>query len=260
MKKARFVEKCPNCKSSDITPYVGGQFGTYECKNCGYTGALLMEEKIPVSVPGHYRPGFDSWLAWFYDGSFHIVFFGLSKKLRNLFVDYMPARVKRVLDLATGTGEVALAIKEHLPKAQVFGIDLSNKMLSIARKKARKRGLKVEFRQENMERVRLPARYFDVVTVSFGLHEVPEKIRERVIREAYRLLKKGGRFVVMDFNTPQNIVLRALFSIFLAVFEEDYARTFLSQDLKKKLEAIEFRHVKKRLLYNKLIQVIEGSK
>ena len=260
MKNSQSVEKCPNCKSSNITPYVGGQFGTYDCKKCGYVGAILIEEEIPLGVPGHYRSGFDSWLASLYDGSFHIVFFGLSKKLRKLFVDYVPARDARVLDLATGTGEVALTIKKHFQNAQVFGIDLSNRMLAIARKKAKRRGLVVQFKQENMERVRLPEQSFDVVTISFGLHEVPTKSRERVIHEAYRLLKTGGSFVIMDFNTPRNAVLRLLFRVFLAIFEEDYAKTFLSQDLKKNLRAIRFRHVKKRLFYNELIQVIEGEK
>ncbi len=253
------VQKCPVCKIPSLVPYMGGQFGKSECKKCGYIGALVIEQDFPSEVPAYYRSGFDSWLARLYDFGFKIVFFGRGQRLRDLFVQFVPADAEQIIDLATGTGAVALTLKRHFPKAKVYGLDLSQTMLDIADKKARRQGLSISWLKQNIEKMRFKSNTFDAVTLSFGLHELPPEHRQNVLREAYRVLRKQGRFVLMDLHRPQSMFLRVLLGLFMLVFEE-YAKTLLDQDLVKVFKESGFRDVQRKNFYSDLVQVVAGIK
>jgi ubiquinone/menaquinone biosynthesis C-methylase UbiE len=96
-----------------------------------------------------------------------------------------------VLDIGCGTGTLALACARQAgPNAQVFGIDASEEMIARARRKAR--GTNAEFGDAR----------FDVVFSTLMLHHLPRRAREVCAREARRVLRPGGRFVVCDFQTP----------------------------------------------------------
>lgn len=109
--------------------------------------------------------------------------------------------VEDVLDVATATGHTALALAPHARR--VVGVDLTAAMLDIARKEARRRGVgNVTFQEADAEALPFPDASFDVVTCRIAAHHFPDV--ERFCREAARVLRPGGRLVVVDNVAPED--------------------------------------------------------
>jgi len=109
----------------------------------------------------------------------------------------------RVLDLATGTGDLALLIANAVPTARVVGLDPSEKMLEVARTKVEKAGLlaRIELVQGDAEALPFADASFDGVTIAFGIRNVPN--RERALAEMARVTKPGGRVAVLELSEPR---------------------------------------------------------
>jgi ubiquinone/menaquinone biosynthesis C-methylase UbiE len=106
-----------------------------------------------------------------------------------------------VLDVGCGTGSLAIAAKRHVgPTGTVHGIDASTEMVAGARKKASRAGVAVTFTNAVVEELPFPAGHFDVVLSTLMLHHLPRAARERCAREIRRVLKPGGRVLVVDFG------------------------------------------------------------
>jgi demethylmenaquinone methyltransferase/2-methoxy-6-polyprenyl-1,4-benzoquinol methylase len=113
---------------------------------------------------------------------------------------------ERVLDVATGTGDLAFAEAAAVgPQGEVVGVDSCLPMLEVARR--RELGV-VDFQEGDATDLRLPDVSFDVVTIGFGLRNVAD--RDRALREFRRVLRPGGRLMVLDFSTPTSKVLKAV--------------------------------------------------
>src|SRR3954453_11503088 len=111
----------------------------------------------------------------------------------------------RALDVATGTGDLAIALQQR--GAKVVGIDFSEKMLEIARSKAPG----IEFRAGNALALDFPDNEFDAATVGFGARNFDDL--DRGLAEMARVVKRGGRVVVLEITTPQRPPLSWFFSI-----------------------------------------------
>jgi demethylmenaquinone methyltransferase/2-methoxy-6-polyprenyl-1,4-benzoquinol methylase len=113
-----------------------------------------------------------------------------------------------VLDLATGTGDLALLLQDRLPAAEVTGSDFSAEMLEVAQRKGLKRTALADARQ-------LPFAdgTFDVVTIAFGLRNLPDWAEG--LREMRRVVRPGGHLLVLDFSLPTSPVLRPLYRFYL---------------------------------------------
>lgn len=122
----------------------------------------------------------------------------------------------RVLDLATGTGDVAFAAASA--GANVVGLDLTHRMLQLARLRqgyAGQAGARcIEFINADMGNLPLSSASFDLVTTSYGLRNVPDL--DSAIDEIARVLKPGGRLVSLDFNRPDNQVIRSAYLVYLS--------------------------------------------
>jgi ubiquinone/menaquinone biosynthesis C-methylase UbiE len=106
-----------------------------------------------------------------------------------------------VLDVGCGTGTLAIAAKRRVgPTGKVFGIDASPEMLERAGTKARKAGVDIVFKNESIDELSFPNAQFDVVLSTLMLHHLPRKLREQGTRETFRVLKPGGRMLVVDFG------------------------------------------------------------
>jgi demethylmenaquinone methyltransferase / 2-methoxy-6-polyprenyl-1,4-benzoquinol methylase len=113
---------------------------------------------------------------------------------------------ERVLDVATGTGDLAfLAAAAVGPEGEVVAVDSCVPMLQVARQ--RQRGA-VDFQEGDAMDLRFPDASFDVVTIGFGLRNVAD--RDRALREFRRVLRPGGRLMVLDFSTPTTKTLKAV--------------------------------------------------
>ena len=120
---------------------------------------------------------------------------------------------KHLLDVATGTGDFAIQLHNHL-HCQVTGIDLSEGMLKVARKKVAEKQLHehITFEQGDCLKMRFSSESFDAVTVAFGVRNF-EHI-DRGYEEMYRVIKPGGMLCVLELSTPQNRFIRFFYDLY----------------------------------------------
>ena len=110
-----------------------------------------------------------------------------------------------VLDLATGTGDLALMIARTHPGATVLGTDPSGGMLEIAVEKAKAAGLPVRFLPGDAQGIDLDDASVDGVCIAFGIRNVPD--RERALREMARVTRPGGRIAILELGEPRSGLL-----------------------------------------------------
>lgn len=130
---------------------------------------------------------------------------------RTLFAG-LTASAPRVLDVATGTADLALELKRYRPDAQVTGVDFVPAMLEIGRKKARQQGLDVVLEVGDAMALPYPDASFDALSVAYGLRNFADP--DAGLRELYRVLKPGGRLVVLEFPPPPRGLLGGLFRLY----------------------------------------------
>ena len=212
--------------------------------------------KIP-----HHRKIFSSfWLPRMYDIWVWIAVLGNTKKLRESIVEFVPQNPNVLIDLATGTGENALHLKQKFPFSKVLASDLSYGMLKVAQKKAAKKGLKIEFSVQDATKTSYPSEVADFVAISFALHDLPGEKRGEVIKEAHRLLKQGGVFVIYDYHLPKNLFVRIPLIIQFLLVENLDAWRMLKENLMEKLKEAGFKNTKKKTYYKGLAQIVVGEK
>lgn len=150
-----------------------------------------------------------------YDRLNHMLSFQVDKLWRRHVVRIVRRmEPRRILDVATGTGDLALALARHIPGVQVLGVDLSEKMLDEAARKAAARGLedRVVLSPGDAERLDLAAGSVDVVTSAFGVRNFGDL--EQGLREFARVLKPGGKAVILEFSTPRNPLFRSIYAFY----------------------------------------------
>jgi demethylmenaquinone methyltransferase / 2-methoxy-6-polyprenyl-1,4-benzoquinol methylase len=119
-----------------------------------------------------------------------------------------------VLDVATGTGDVAIMLCKYLPVQKVTGIDISEGMLELGRKKIAKQMLnnRIELLPGDSETINFSHDSFDAITVAFGVRNF-ENLRQG-LKEMLRVLKPGGKLVVLEFSRPQSL-FRGFYNLYM---------------------------------------------
>jgi ubiquinone/menaquinone biosynthesis C-methylase UbiE len=169
------------------------------------------------------RRVYGSWFASIYDAITWPV-----RRLRSRVARLAEIRVgTRAIDVATGTGAQARAFADA--GASVVAIDLSPRMLSIARRKHR--DLDIELVEADATDLPVPEASFDVACVSFALHEMPRDVRARVVGEMVRVTRPGGTIVVVDYALPRNRAWRWLVYHVVKLYERDHYADFVHADL-----------------------------
>ncbi len=153
--------------------------------------------------------------APYYDMMVNITSLGHAGMLRRMTVDNaMIQPGDSVLDVGCGTGEVALLVKTRTKAGRVHGIDPAPEMIAVARSKAARKKLDVDFRVGVIEALPFPDASLDVVTSSLMMHHLPEELKVRGLAEVYRVLKPGGRLLIADFMQPSQSILGHLMMVF----------------------------------------------
>lgn len=179
------------------------------------------EETIFSKEPQFIRDLFDS-ISNNYDKLNDIMSFGLHRKIKREIIKkskiYLPFTLHSspftLLDLCTGTGDLAGILKKEYPNARVIGVDFSENMLEIARKKHPN----IEFLQTDVTHLPLEDESFDLCIISFGLRNIENM--EKALTEIYRVLKKDGYFINLDLGKPNkffNFFLKPYMYLWIAL-------------------------------------------
>lgn len=157
---------------------------------------------------------FDS-IASAYDRLNHTLSFGIDKIWRRRGISYLrPFSPKNILDIATGTGDLAISMQKRLNPDYIIGADISTGMMEVGKAKVKRAGLEkhIRFEQQDCTDLTYDDNSFDAVTAAFGVRNF-ENI-EKGIAEMYRVLKPGGHLMILELSTPERFPMRQLYRIY----------------------------------------------
>lgn len=150
-----------------------------------------------------------------YDLLNRVLSLGIDVWWRKHALGYLKAGQPRdILDVATGTADVALLAAKLLKPERIIGIDIANQMLDIGRQKIRSQGLEsvVELKTGDSEQLEFPEACFDAVTVAFGVRNFENL--ERGLAEMLRVLRPGGQAVILEFSRPHIFPFKQLYNTY----------------------------------------------
>jgi demethylmenaquinone methyltransferase/2-methoxy-6-polyprenyl-1,4-benzoquinol methylase len=175
-------------------------------------GAPVDAADFPEGKRAYVRAMFSA-IARRYDLLNTLLSFGLHKRWKRYAVQLVaPPPGGAALDVCCGTGDLAFLLRRRVgPAGRVVGVDFAEPMVRLARQRAAgRRGL--WFVQGDAEALPLPEAAFDVATVGFGIRNVGRV--PRALRELWRVLKPGGRLVVLEFSQPRSRLFGALYGLY----------------------------------------------
>jgi len=180
--------------------------------------------------------------ASFYDGLVNVMTLGYVRRLRVLTVDNALLQPgENILDVGCGTGAVTIPAKIRVGKnGGAAGIDPAPEMIAVARRKASRAGLEIDFRLGVIESLPFPDETFDAVTSSLMMHHLPEHVQVSGLAEIRRVLKSGGRLLIADMMRPDTSSFRRFFTS-LAMH---HSLQFGIEDLPKLLNEAGFEEIK----------------
>jgi demethylmenaquinone methyltransferase/2-methoxy-6-polyprenyl-1,4-benzoquinol methylase len=135
-----------------------------------------------------------------------------------------PLQPKIMLDVATGTGDVAIMAEALLKPEKIIGIDISDGMLDLGREKLRTRQLTdvITLQNGDSEAINFPDNSFDAVTVAFGVRNFENL--EKGLQEILRVLKPGGMLCVLEFSKPTLPGIEQLYNLYLGILAPEIAK------------------------------------
>jgi len=196
-----------------------------------------------------------------YDLLNHLLSLGIDKRWRKKAVKLLAEdNPKYILDVATGTGDFALASTKLSPNS-IKGIDISEGMLEIGRKKVKKVGKseQVELIYGDSEEIPFEDERFDAVTVAFGVRNFENL--EKGLQEINRVMQKGSKLVIIEFSKPKAFPFKQLYHFYFnrilpvigkLVSRDDSAYTYLPESVNAFPEGKEFEAILQRLNFELL--------
>jgi demethylmenaquinone methyltransferase/2-methoxy-6-polyprenyl-1,4-benzoquinol methylase len=151
-----------------------------------------------------------------YDLLNHLLSLNLDRSWRRKLVDSACAQPgEKILDVCVGTGDIAIRFAQNGGAKEIVGIDLSEPMLRVAKRKTRNGQFRQRIRLLQGDALRLPFadRSFDIASIGFGLRNI--RCRDKGIREMTRILKQGGRLVMLEFAPPANGIFGLAYGLYL---------------------------------------------
>jgi demethylmenaquinone methyltransferase/2-methoxy-6-polyprenyl-1,4-benzoquinol methylase len=154
-------------------------------------------------------------IAHRYDFLNHFLSFGIDFFWRRRAIRLLETfRPQRILDVATGTGDFAIAALQLKP-SEVVGVDIAEEMIKLGREKLRRKGLDglVKLQLGNAEQLPFPEGSFDAVTVAFGVRNFENL--EVGLSEIHRVLKPHGATVILEFSMPRALFIKQVYGFYL---------------------------------------------
>ena len=160
---------------------------------------------------------FDS-IAGTYDQLNHTLSFGIDKNWRRKGISFLRTySPKTILDIATGTGDLAIAMQQTLKAGRIIGADLSEGMMEVGRRKVEEAGFSefIAFEQQDCTALTYADDSFDAVTAAFGVRNFEDI--EKGLSEMYRVLKPGGHLMILELSTPEHFPMKQLYTVYSKV-------------------------------------------
>lgn len=152
-------------------------------------------------------------IAGRYDLLNRVLSLGIDRWWRRRAIRYLVAeRPDQILDVATGTADVAIMMAKRLRPSVIIGIDIAVQMLQVGREKIKSAGLSSVIRLEtgDSERLQFPDKQFDAVTAAFGVRNFENL--ETGLAEMYRVLRPTGRIVILEFSRPHLFPFKQIYN------------------------------------------------
>jgi demethylmenaquinone methyltransferase/2-methoxy-6-polyprenyl-1,4-benzoquinol methylase len=162
-----------------------------------------------------YVRGLFNGIARRYDLLNHLLSSGIDILWRRKAVHLLRGAAPReLLDVATGTADLAIEAARQLERAMIVGIDVAENMLTIGREKIRRRGLqgRIVLDEASAERLPYPEGSFDAVLCGFGVRNFSDL--SAGLKEMYRVLRPGGSVVILEFSRPSRFPIRPLYDLY----------------------------------------------
>ena len=142
--------------------------------------------------------------------SWHIDRYWRRKALRQL----QPCHPRKLLDIATGTGDLAIQAVKMMPDVKVTAVDISEQMMKIGQEKVQKAGLagSISFDKQDCTQLTIPDASYDAVTAAFGIRNFADL--DKGLSEMCRVLRKGGHLCIIELTTPVAFPMKQLFRIY----------------------------------------------
>ncbi len=156
-----------------------------------------------------------------YDRLNHLMSLGVDRSWRRRALREIvtPGQPQRILDIACGTGDFSLAIARRMhADSRITGLDLSEGMLAVMREKVAREGLqdRISCEQGDSEAMRFADGSVDCAAIAFGIRNFEH--REAALREVLRVLRPGGRLVILELSVPENRLLRWVYNLYFMHF------------------------------------------
>lgn len=148
--------------------------------------------------------------ARLYDALVGVITFGRERRFREAILELAGLTTgERVVDVGCGTGTLAIGVKQRVGDAgMVHGIDASDQMVALARKKAETRGVAVDFQVASAQGLPFEDTTFDIVLCTMVMHHLRHDQRGQAVAEMYRVLRPGGRLLVVDLAAEGGLLAR----------------------------------------------------
>jgi len=176
-----------------------------------------------------------------YDRLNHTLSLGIDRRWRRKAVDALkPFAPSSILDIATGTGDFAILAARRLKPKHILGVDISEGMMEVGRKKVEEAGLNevISFKKDDSTALSFDSETFDAVTVAYGARNFDNL--EAGLSEMCRVLKTGGHLMLVELTTPPHFPMKQLFWVYAhvvmpfigrVVSHDDSAYTYLPQSM-----------------------------